>query len=100
LGLRKKIQNIYTKLKDIGENSIMNKPPEERKKELIKLRKDRELEEKLKQDQKKKGLEEANEILWRQQQYSNMHNESMEINESQLETKLKKSFFTTDLIHK
>ena len=100
MGLRKKIQNIYTKLKDIGENSIMNKPPEERKKELIKLRKDRELEEKLKQDQKKKGLEEANEILWRQQQYSNMHNESMEINESQLETKLKKSFFTTDLIHK
>jgi len=101
MGLRKKIENIYTKLKDIGENSIMNKPPEERKKELIRLRQHRELEEKLRIEQKKKEEEELNEKLWRQQQYNNMHNQSIQNNnESQLETKMKKSFFTTDLVLK
>lgn len=103
LGLRKKIENIYTKLKDIGENSIMNKPPEERKKDLINLRIKKELEEKLRLEQKKKEEVEANEILWRQHQYNNnnnMQNESIQNNESLLETKLKSSFFTTNLIHK
>lgn len=100
MGLRKKIENIYTKLKDIGENSLMNKPPEERKKELIKLRELRELEEKLRLEQKKKEEEEANELLWKQNQYNNMQNQSLQINETQSETKMKNSFFTTDLIHK
>lgn len=99
MGLRKKIENIYTKLKDLGENSIINKPPEERKKELIKLKKMKELEEKLRLEQKKKEEEEANELLWKQQQY-NLNNQSIQNNESNLETSMKKSFFTTDLIQK
>ena len=98
--LKNKIDNIYSKLKDVGENSIMNRPSEERKKELIKLRNKRELEEKLRLEQKKKEDEEANEILWRQQQYDNMNNQTILNNENQLETNMKNSFFTTNLIYK
>jgi len=99
MGMRKKIENIYTKLKQIGENSLLNKPPEERRKELLKIRNQRELEEKLRLEMKKKEDEEAQELLWIQQQH-NLHNQSIHNIESQMETKMKKSFFTTDIYKK
>ena len=100
MGLKKKIENIYTKLKEIGESSLINKPQEERKKDLIKLREKRELEEKQRLERLKKEEEEANEYNWIHQQHNNNYNVSNQDVESKLETKMKKSFFTTDLLLK
>lgn len=98
LGLRKKIENVYTKVKEVGEKSLLLKPVEERKKELLKLRKKKEIEEKLRLEQKKKEEEEARELYWSQMQQNNANNQSVHNIESKMETQMKKSFFTTDFL--
>lgn len=102
LGLRNKIENIYVKLKKIGEKSLLNKPTEDRYKDLIKIREKKDLEEKIKLEFKKKEEEEANEYLWSQQQKSNNIHETQvtQTTGDQIVTYIKGSFFTTDLVKK
>ena len=84
-----KYENVLDKMKLVGKSSLHNKPQEEKLRIMMQLRQKKDLEEKIRLEQKKKEDEERLENY-----YISLKNMKKDVNNTQL----RRSFFTTDLV--
>lgn len=100
MSLQKKLQKVYSQVREITDNSITKKPEFQRKKELLIIKQKRELAEKKRLKQIKLEEEDAKE----REYYKNLNNAlqqaQQEKEKNNNETKLSKNFFTTDIFKK
>ena len=89
MGIQKKYENVLDKMKLVAESSLHNKPQEEKLRIMMQLRQKKDLEEKIRLEQKKKEDEERLENY-----YISLKNMKKDVNNTQL----RRSFFTTDLV--
>jgi len=90
MSIQKKYETVLDKMKLVGESSLHNKTPEEKLKIMFELREKKDLEEKIRLEQKKKDDAEKLENY-----YISLKNKEKNVVNN---TQLRRSFFTTDQV--